>query len=97
MLPIELFSASVFNEFLRRFGTSTFLKQLFPYYLDSLTADYTQSEATLDDSSSTSSTVTFENNAVSVPAVDENATKKAGVDHVPRLGIVASEAFVGIW
>lgn len=93
-----MFSTIVFNEFLRRFGTSTFLKQLFPYYLDSLTADYTQNEATLDDSSSTSSTgAPPENTAVSVPAIDEDATKKAGVDHVPRLGSVASEAFVGIW
>lgn len=96
VLPIEMFSTLVFNEFLRRFGTSTFLKQLFPYYLDSLTADYTQSEATLDDSSSTSSTAAPENTAVSVPAIDEDTTKKASVDHVPRLGRVASEAFVGI-
>lgn len=92
-----MFSTLVFNEFLRRFGTSTFLKQLYPYYLDSLTADYTLSEATLDDSSSTSSTAAPENTAVSVPPIDEDATKKAGVDHVPRLGRGASEAFVGIW
>ncbi|KAF9904323.1 hypothetical protein EC991_002829 [Linnemannia zychae] len=89
VLPTELFSAAVFSEFLRRFGTSTFLQQLFPYYLDSLTADYTQSEATLDDSSSTSS-------VANVPAVEDDASKKHGADHVPRLGRVASEAFVGI-
>ncbi|KAG0278237.1 hypothetical protein BGZ95_004434 [Linnemannia exigua] len=95
VLPIELFSTTVFSEFLRRFGTSTFLKQLFPYYLDSLTADYTQSEAISDDSSSTSS-VAPEGVATNVPAIDGEAAKKAGIDHVPRLGRVASEAFVGI-
>lgn len=92
-----MFSTLVFNEFLRRFGTSTFLKQLYPYYLDSLTADYTQNETTLDDSSSSSSTAAPENIAVSVPAIDDDTSKRASVDHVPRLGRVASEAFVGIW
>ncbi|KAF9140526.1 hypothetical protein BG015_001601 [Linnemannia schmuckeri] len=96
VLPIEMFSTLVFNEFLRRFGTSTFLKQLFPYYLDSLTADYTQSEATLDDSSSTSSTAALENTVVTAPVGDEDAAKKASVEYVHRLGRIASEAFVGI-
>ncbi|KAG0200908.1 hypothetical protein BGX33_010720 [Mortierella sp. NVP41] len=96
VLPIELFNASVFNEFLRRFGTSKFLQQLFPYYIDSLIADYSQSEATLDDSSSASSTTAPDNAAANAPAVDDEAAKKTGVDHVPKLGRVASEAFVGI-
>ncbi|KAI8599116.1 hypothetical protein EDD21DRAFT_308451 [Dissophora ornata] len=54
-LPTELFSIPTFTEFLRRFGTSTFLQQLFPYYLDSLIADYGPVDATLDDNSSASS------------------------------------------
>jgi hypothetical protein len=86
----------VFSEFLRRFGTGTFLQQLFPYYLDSLIVDYTQSEATLDDNSSTSSTAP-ENPMASAPAGDDDISKRSQADYVPRLGRVASEAFVGIW
>lgn len=98
ILPQEMFSSSVTNELLRRFGTSSFLQQLFPYYLDSLTVDYGPVESLLEDSSSgSSSSQTTDTVATSAsPPADED-TKKPIPDIVPRLGRVASDAFVGIW
>ncbi|ORZ09719.1 hypothetical protein BCR41DRAFT_309357 [Lobosporangium transversale] len=55
ILPYQVFSAPIYSEFLRRFGTSTFLKQLFPYYLDSLIVDYGLQESVSDAKSSVAS------------------------------------------
>ncbi|KAG0338601.1 WD repeat-containing protein 81, partial [Podila humilis] len=98
-LPREVFSSDVTNELLRRFGTSTFLKQLFPYYLDALTVDYGPIEPILDDNSSGSSSVSIESpdhtSPISSPAVD-NEAKKSPPDIIPKMGRMASDAFVGI-
>ncbi|KAG0090334.1 hypothetical protein BGZ93_009359 [Podila epicladia] len=97
ILPQEVFGATVTNELLRRFGTSSFLQQLFAYYLDSLTVDYGPVEALLDDSSSgSSSSQTNDAAAASIsPPVDEDA-KKTIPDIIPKLGRVASDAFINI-
>lgn len=98
ILPQEVFVSNVTNELLRRFGTSSFLQQLFPYYLDSLTVDYGPAESLLDDSSSgsSSSQTTDAATTSSSPPTDEDI-KKSIPDIIPRLGRVASDAFVGIW
>ncbi|KAG0015463.1 WD repeat-containing protein 81 [Podila clonocystis] len=98
ILPQEVFASALTNELLRRFGTSSFLQQLFPYYLDSLTVDYGPVESLLDDSSSgSSSSQTADAAATSTsPPTDEDA-KKSIPDIIPRLGRVASDAFVNIW
>ncbi|KAK3827473.1 MAG: hypothetical protein J3Q66DRAFT_275023 [Benniella sp.] len=57
ILPAELLATSAFTEFLRRFGSGTFLQQLFPYYLESLTADYGPGEIISDDNSSSSRSI----------------------------------------
>ncbi|KAF9390624.1 hypothetical protein CPC16_004938 [Podila verticillata] len=97
ILPQEMFGSNVTNELLRRFGTSCFLQQLFPYYLDSLTVDYGPVESLLDDSSSASSSSQTTDAVVTTasPPADEDA-KKPIPDIIPRLGRVASDAFVGI-
>ncbi|KAF9330286.1 hypothetical protein BG006_006743 [Podila minutissima] len=97
ILPQEVFGATVTNELLRRFGTSSFLQQLFTYYLDSLTVDYGPVEPLLDDSSSgSSSSQTNDAAATSTsPPVDEDA-KKSIPDIIPKLGRVASDAFINI-
>ena len=86
------------NEFLRRFGTSTFLKQLFQYYLDALVADYSQADQLLDDKSSTSSEAVDTAIATSAPiVVEEEQAKRSHLELIPKIAKVASEAFVGIW
>ncbi|KAG0044558.1 hypothetical protein BGZ83_010233 [Gryganskiella cystojenkinii] len=96
-LPIELFNLTVINEFLRRFGTSTFLKQLFQYYLDALVVDYSQADQILDDKSSTSSDVADATTAPSVPtAAEDESMKKSLHERIPKTAKVASDAFVGI-
>lgn len=86
------------NEFLRRFGTSTFLKQLFQYYLDALVADYSQAEQLTDDKSSTSSsTVDGAPTSITSAAIEEEPPKKRHYEIIPKMAKVASEAFVGIW
>ncbi|KAG0299722.1 hypothetical protein BGZ98_009812 [Dissophora globulifera] len=98
-LPSELFSSATFTEILRRFGTNTFLQQLFPYYLDSLVADYGHAESVSDDSSSATSSqvtdqATISSQSTAVP--EEEQARKAGRERIPKLGRVASDAFVGI-
>ncbi|KAF9194137.1 hypothetical protein BGZ50_006616 [Haplosporangium sp. Z 11] len=98
ILPAELFNVSTFNEFLRRFGTSTFLQQLFPFYLDSLAVEYGQSDPPLDENSTPSSLLVADDTADSVVAPntsEEDSTKKPVQDTIPPLAKVASEAFVG--
>ncbi|GJJ78952.1 WD repeat-containing protein 81 [Entomortierella parvispora] len=99
-LPAELFNITVFNEFLRRFGTSTFLKQLFQYYLDALVVDYSQVELLADDKSSTSSLTADGASASAVSAVvEEEPIKKRSSESIPKMANiakVASEAFVGV-
>ncbi|KAF9949169.1 hypothetical protein BGZ72_008997 [Mortierella alpina] len=103
VLPVELFEATLFNEFIRRFGASTFLQQIFPFYLDSLVTDYSQSEAALEDVSSSSSSSSLVatadgNDAATVaPASSEQGiANKSRQDNIPRLGKIAGNAFVGI-
>ncbi|KAG0198912.1 WD repeat-containing protein 81 [Mortierella sp. GBA30] len=99
VLPKELFKAAIFSEFLRRFGASTFLQQIFPFYLESLVADYSQSDVASDDNSSASSSATVDNGisvATSTSLGEGESFKKSMQDGIPKLGKIAGEAFVGI-
>ncbi|KAF9940532.1 hypothetical protein BGZ67_007502 [Mortierella alpina] len=100
VLPVELFEATLFNEFIRRFGASTFLQQIFPFYLDSLVTDYSQTEAALEDTSSSSSleaAIDGNDMAIVAPTATEQASsRKSTQDNIPRLGKIAGNAFVGI-
>ncbi|KAG0216715.1 WD repeat-containing protein 81, partial [Mortierella sp. GBA43] len=99
LLPAELLVTSVFTEFLRRFGSDTFLQRLFPYYLESLSADYGPGEAVSDDNSSGSSFRAAEGmsaSATTSAAIEDDLIKKSTHESIPALGRVASDAFVGI-
>ncbi|KAF9114439.1 hypothetical protein BGX27_010826 [Mortierella sp. AM989] len=103
VLPLELFSIFTITEFLRRFGTSTFLQQLFPYYLDTLIVDYGSIENVFDDSSSASSSLQAVDSANNITATtpssstsEDDASRKTLQDNIPKLGRIASDAFVGI-
>ncbi|KAI7824731.1 hypothetical protein BC939DRAFT_140564 [Gamsiella multidivaricata] len=98
-LPPELFRPSTFTEFLRRFSTSTFLKQLFPYYLDALIADYGPGDIVSDDNSSASSAVISDSAGPSTtPTItpEEESARKLTHESIPKLAKVSSDAFVGI-
>ncbi|KAI1318174.1 hypothetical protein EDD11_007057 [Mortierella claussenii] len=102
-LPSEIFSLPIYSEFLRRFGTSTFLKQLLPYYLDSLIVDYGPSEVVSDDNSTASSSSPSQpldgaaTSDITVNMVtEEEPVKKHVQEGISKLGKVASDAFVGI-
>ncbi|KAG0006087.1 WD repeat-containing protein 81 [Entomortierella chlamydospora] len=107
VLPLELFNTSTTSEFLRRFGTNTFLQQLFPYYLEALIVDYGPTEAVCDDNSSASSslqaadsTTALETTATtttsSSSASEEDTSRKHMHESIPKLGKIASDAFVSI-
>ncbi|CAO3568262.1 unnamed protein product [Mortierella alpina] len=104
VLPVELFEATLFNEFIRRFGASTFLQQIFPFYLDSLVTDYSQSESATEDASSSSSSASsmaaaIDGHGVAImmpPVSEQGLPKKSKQDTIPRLGKIAGNAFVGI-
>ncbi|KAF8986169.1 hypothetical protein BGZ46_008513 [Entomortierella lignicola] len=102
--PLELFDISTITELLRRFGTSTFLQQLFPYYLETLIVDYGLIDTVLDDGSSASSSLQNVDNpaapttttATSSSVSEDDASRKTQQDGITKLGKVASDAFVGI-
>ncbi|KAF9209893.1 WD repeat-containing protein 81 [Haplosporangium sp. Z 27] len=103
--PLELFDISTITELLRRFGTSTFLQQLFPYYLETLIVDYGLIDTVLDDGSSASSSLQNVDNpaapttttATSSSVSEDDASRKTQQDGITKLGKIASDAFVGIW
>ncbi|KAF9174116.1 WD repeat-containing protein 81 [Mortierella sp. AD010] len=107
VLPLELFNTSTTSEFLRRFGTNTFLQQLFPYYLEALIVDYGPAEAVCDDGSSASSSLQAADSTTALEATATTATSSSSAseedisrkhmnESIPKLGKIASDAFVSI-
>ncbi|KAF9438628.1 WD repeat-containing protein 81 [Entomortierella beljakovae] len=98
VLPPELFNTSTTTEFLRRFGSSTFLQQLFPYYLETLIVDYGSAESITDDNSSVSSSM--DNSITPIAATtqssEDDASRKSQHENIPKLGKIASDSFVSI-
>ncbi|KAF9430384.1 WD repeat-containing protein 81 [Podila epigama] len=105
ILPKELLELTFINDLLRRFGISTFLQQLFPYYLEALTVDYGPADSGLDDASSGSYTSQVVGSSTreaatapsnSMAALSDEDNKKPAPDILHRMARVASDAFIAI-